>query len=131
MLTKNQNNQEMNTEAKETFRCIVKTCNLKEFNKTNGSIYILQNVEIIDGALQGATVVAERTIYSAYSDNENEPIPVGEEAIVYMTALPRLDDPTKMKYFFQLANVTNNTTDDEISNMLAKKIVEEQKEQKI
>ena len=95
-----------------TFKCIVRTCNNKEFYKSNGSIYILQNVEIIDGALNGCKVVAERTILSAYTGNENDPIPVGEEAIVYLTLVPRLDDPTKLKPLFQLAQSSTASDDD-------------------
>ena len=108
----NNANNENNANEQMIFKCIVKTKASSLRTKVNGSTYVLQNVLITDGALKGSLVCAERTLMSAYSDTEKEPLEVGEEANVYMTLVPRLDNPEKMMPFFQLSNRLSDSIDD-------------------
>lgn len=87
------------------------------FNKSNGGAYVLQNCEIKDGPLAGLVVSGTRTIKNADGATK-EPIEVGTEIVLYLSQQPSLQDPTKMKNFFEISTGAS-ASDDEINARLA------------
>ena len=89
----------------------------QEFSKTNGGAYVLQKCEIKEGFLAGLIVSGTRTVKNA-DGNTKEAIEIGQEVVLYMTQQPSLQDPTKMKNFFEISTGTT-ASDDEINARLA------------
>lgn len=87
------------------------------FNKSNGGQYVLQNCEVKEGALAGLVVSGTRTTKNA-DGGTKDPIEVGQEVVLYLTQQPSLDDPSKMKNFFEISTGAT-ASDDEINAKLA------------
>ena len=99
------------------FKAVVTGTPSATFNKQNGGAYVLQNCEIKEGPLVGLVVSGTRTTKNADGATK-EPIEVGTEVVVYLTQQPSLQDPTKMKNFFEISTGAS-ASDDEINARLA------------
>lgn len=89
----------------------------KEFDKTNGGAYVLQNCEITEGPLKGTIVSGTRTIRNA-TGKAKELVPVNTEVILHLTRVPSTQDPSKMQNFFEISTGLS-ASQDEINAKLA------------
>lgn len=90
----------------------------KVLTKSNGSQYILYNVEILDGAAKGQKFTAERTILNSLGQEKSK-FEKGDEVVAYISVFPSTVEGRKYQMFVSLGEMTaTSNTDDAIGDLL-------------
>jgi hypothetical protein len=90
----------------------------KVLTKTNGSQYILYNVQILEGPAKDKKFTAERVILN--SKNEEKPsFQNGDEVQAYISVFPSTIEGRKYQMFVSLGELSSTSnTDDELGDLL-------------
>jgi hypothetical protein len=100
-----------------TFKAAVKSAPSKTMSKSNGSDYVLINVELLDGPAKGKIVAATRTIKNV--DGKEKSVPaIGEEVTLYHQVLPSTQVPGKFVHFFEISTGMVSASNDELTALL-------------
>lgn len=83
----------------------------KEFSKSNGGAYVLQNCEITEGPLKGTIVSGTRTIRNA-DGKAKELVGVNTEVVLHLTRVPSTTDASKMQNFFEISTGLSASQDE-------------------
>ena len=103
----------MQNSAKTPIKAVVKSVTSQVFSKSNGAEYVLCNCELIEGKGIGLVVPAQRTILTP--TKESKPTPnIGDEVVVYHSAVPSKEDPTKLTHFFDIGMRAGTASQDEL-----------------
>jgi len=100
-----------------TFKAAVKSAPSKTMSKSNGSDYVLINVELLDGPAKGKIVAATRTIKN--SDGKEKSVPaINDEVTVYHQVLPSSQVVGKFVHFFEISTGLISTDNDTLTALL-------------
>ena len=99
------------TTTNPQFKAKTQGVSSKEFSKTNGGAYVLQNCVITEGPLKGLVVSGTRTIKNA-DGKAKELVPTDTEVILHLTRVPSTQDPSKMQNFFDISTGLSASQDD-------------------
>lgn len=116
----------MSTTAKQTQEVLkqivanakILTNGSKVLTKSNGSQYILYNVEILDGTAAGQKFTAERVILNSNKE-EKSPFEKDQEVVAYINIYPSTVEGRKYTIFVTLGEQSSTAnTDDSIAEEL-------------
>lgn len=116
----------MSTTAKQTQEALkqivanakILTNGSKVLTKSNGSQYILYNVEILDGTAAGQKFTAERVILNSNKE-EKSPFEKDQEVVAYINIYPSTIEGRKYTIFVTLGEQSNTAnTDDSVAEGL-------------
>lgn len=99
------------------FKGIVRSEASKVMAKSNGSSYVLINVEIIEGPAKGKIVASTRTTTNANGDEKAIPA-LGQEVTLWHQCLENNSVPGKFVHFFEIQTGIVATSNDELSALL-------------
>lgn len=90
----------------------------KVLTKTNGSQYILYNVQILEGPAKDNKFTAERVILNSKNE-EKSSFQNGDEVQAYISVFPSTVEGRKYQMFVTLGELSNTSnTDDELGDLL-------------
>lgn len=116
----------MSTTAKQTQEALkqivanakILTNGSKVLTKSNGSQYILYNIEILDGTAAGQKFTAERVILNSNKE-EKSPFEKDQEVVAYINIYPSTVEGRKYTIFVTLGEQSNTAnTDDSVAEGL-------------
>ena len=116
----------MSTTAKQTQKALkqivanakILTNGSKVLTKSNGSQYILYNVEILDGTAAGQKFTAERVILNSNKE-EKSPFEKDQEVVAYINIHPSTVEGRKYTIFVTLGEQSSTAnTDDSVAEGL-------------
>jgi hypothetical protein len=116
----------MSTTAKQTQEALkqivanakILTNGSKVLTKSNGSQYILYNVEILDGTAAGQKFTAERVILNSNKE-EKSPFEKDQEVVAYINIYPSTVEGRKYTIFVTLGEQSSTAnTDDSVAEGL-------------
>ena len=90
----------------------------KVLTKSNGSQYILYNVQIEEGPAMGQRFTAERVILNSKGEEKSQ-FSNGDEVQAYISVYPSTVEGRKYQMFVTLGEITNTAnTDDTLGDLL-------------
>lgn len=115
------------SETRLKFSATIETINeeLGSKKRSDGTTSDVQNCRAKitqEGPLKGMIVIATRTLENQKGEKHN-PVKVGDEVVLYHTALPDRSNPNKMMNFFEISTTTSQ---DDITAALQGMLVEGQ-----
>ena len=108
-----------------TYKAKVTSSPSKIMNKSNGSEYVLQNVQILEGPAKGKIVAGTRTIKNAEGVEKSVP-EIGAEVTVYHQALESSQKPGKYVHFFEISTSQPQASMDELTALFGEETVKAQ-----
>jgi hypothetical protein len=99
------------------FKGIVRSEASKVMAKSNGSSYVLMNVEITEGPAKGKIVASTRTITNASGVAKAVPA-IGQEVTLWHQCLESNSESGKFVHFFEIQTGIVSTSNDELSALL-------------
>ena len=106
----------MQEEMNLTFKGIVISGPSKKLTKSNGAIYVLQRVKVLDGPLKDMIISGERTLLNR-DKVEKEPFEIDDKCIIYPQRLENYNEPGKFVTLFTLGEEMG-ASQDEINSKL-------------